>query len=49
MYLYKSHDVFASFLPLPCAIACGLLYIGLSKTIGPKSASAAFTTATASA
>jgi len=23
--------VFASFLPLPCAIACGLLYIVLSK------------------
>ena len=31
LYLYKFHDVFASFLPLPCAIACGLLYIVFSK------------------
>ena len=31
MYLYRYHDVFASYLPLPCAIACGLLYIAFSK------------------
>lgn len=36
LYFYKSHGVFASFLPLPCAIACGLLYIGLSKAFGPR-------------
>ena len=38
MYLYKSQDVFPSYLPLPCAIACGLLYIVFAKTIGPKPA-----------
>ena len=31
MYAYKYHGVFASYLPLPCAIACGLLYIAFSK------------------
>jgi high-affinity nickel-transport protein len=31
MWLYKTQGVFASYLPLPCAIACGLLYIVLSK------------------
>jgi 2-keto-4-pentenoate hydratase len=31
MWRYKTQDVFASYLPLPCAIACGLLYIVLSK------------------
>jgi NCS1 family nucleobase:cation symporter-1 len=31
MYFYHYHDVFASFLPLPCSIACGLLYIAFSK------------------
>jgi NCS1 family nucleobase:cation symporter-1 len=36
MYLYKAHGVFASFLTLPCAIACGLLYIAFSKAGGPR-------------
>ncbi|MDZ4851571.1 MAG: hypothetical protein SGI77_19950 [Pirellulaceae bacterium] len=36
MFLHLRHDVFASFLPLPTAIACGLFYIVLSKTIGPQ-------------
>jgi purine-cytosine permease-like protein len=36
MYLYKAHGVFASFLTLPCAIACGLLYIAFSKAAGPR-------------
>lgn len=40
MYFYKYQGVFASFLPLPCAIACALLYIVFSKTIGPKPATA---------
>jgi NCS1 family nucleobase:cation symporter-1 len=31
MYLYRAHGVFASYLPLPCAVACGLLYVLLSK------------------
>lgn len=35
MFLHLKHDVFASFLPLPTAIACGLLYIFLLKTMGP--------------
>ena len=38
MYLYRFHDVFASYLPLPCAIACGLLYILLSKWSGRPAA-----------
>ncbi len=36
MYAYVYHNVFASYLPLPTAIACGVLYIVLSKTIGGK-------------
>lgn len=40
MYLYKVHGVFASFLPLPCAVACGALYLILTKTFGPKPATA---------
>lgn len=36
IYLYRYQDVFASYLPLPTAIACGLLYILLSKAVGPK-------------
>lgn len=40
MYLYRYHGVFASFLPLPCSVACGLLYIVFSKTLGPKPANA---------
>ena len=35
MYLYRFQDVFASYLPLPTAIACGLLYIALSKLMNP--------------
>lgn len=35
MYAYQAHDVFASYLPLPCAVACGLLYILLSKMNRP--------------
>jgi NCS1 family nucleobase:cation symporter-1 len=31
MWLYKTQEVFASYLPLPCAVACGVLYIVLSK------------------
>jgi NCS1 family nucleobase:cation symporter-1 len=31
MWLYQTQGVFASYLPLPCAIACGLIYIVLSK------------------
>jgi nucleobase:cation symporter-1, NCS1 family len=38
MYLYRYQEVFASYLPLPTAVACGLLYIVLSKTVGPKPA-----------
>ncbi len=37
LYLHRSHDVFASFLPLPCAIATGLLYIVFSKLFASKS------------
>jgi NCS1 family nucleobase:cation symporter-1 len=40
MYAYKVHGVFASYLPLPCAIACGLLYILLSKLNGGRTAPA---------
>jgi hypothetical protein len=40
MYLYLKHEVFASFLPLPCSIACGVLYVVFSKSFGPKSAAA---------
>jgi nucleobase:cation symporter-1, NCS1 family len=40
MYLHFKLDVFASYLPLPCAIACGFLYIVFSKTIGPQPAQA---------
>jgi NCS1 family nucleobase:cation symporter-1 len=36
MYLYRYQEVFASYLPLPTAIACGLLYIVLTKSFGPK-------------
>jgi len=36
MYLNQYQGVFASYLPLPTAIGCGLLYILLSKAIGPK-------------
>lgn len=38
MYLYKFHGVFASFLPLPCAIACGLLYVVFMKMSAAKAA-----------
>jgi purine-cytosine permease-like protein len=31
MEAYVVHGVFASYLPLPCAISCGLLYVGLSR------------------
>ena len=36
MYAYLKHDVFASYLPLPTTIACGIFYVVLSKSIGPK-------------
>lgn len=36
MYAFVYHDVFASYLPLPTAFACGLLYVVFSKIIGPK-------------
>jgi NCS1 family nucleobase:cation symporter-1 len=35
MWLYQAQGVFASYLPLPSAIACGLLYIVLSRFTGP--------------
>ena len=34
LWLYMEKDVFASYLPLPAAIACGLLYLVLSKVAG---------------
>lgn len=34
IYLYRAHGVFASYLPLPCAMGCGLLYVLLSKIQG---------------
>lgn len=34
MYLAKFHGIFESYLPLPTAIACGLLYVVLSKAMG---------------
>ena len=37
MWLYKTQGVFASYLPLPCTIACGLLYILLSRLTGRES------------
>jgi len=42
MYAYEVHGVFASYLPLPCSIACGLLYVLLSKINGGQTASARF-------
>lgn len=33
LWLYRTQGVPAFFLPLPCWIACGLLYIGLSKLL----------------
>jgi nucleobase:cation symporter-1, NCS1 family len=36
LWLYLEKGVFASYLPLPAAIACGLLYIVLSKVAGGK-------------
>jgi nucleobase:cation symporter-1, NCS1 family len=38
LYLYRCHGVFASFLPLPCAIACAVLYVIFSWFLGPTSA-----------
>lgn len=35
MFLHLNWGVFASYLPLPTTIACGVLYIILTKTIGP--------------
>jgi len=35
MYAHLKLDVFASYLPLPTSIACGVLYVVLTKTIGP--------------
>ncbi len=35
MYAYVAHDVFASYLPLPSAVACGLIYLGLSRLTCP--------------
>jgi NCS1 family nucleobase:cation symporter-1 len=34
MFGYWKYDIFASYLPLPCAIACGLLYALLSRAGG---------------
>lgn len=38
LWLYRAHAVPAYFLPLPCWIACGVLYLGLSRVLGPRSA-----------
>ena len=38
MWLYKTQGVFASYLPLPCAIACGLIYMVLSKMAAREAA-----------
>jgi NCS1 family nucleobase:cation symporter-1 len=35
LWLHLAHGVFASYLPLPCAIACGLLYVLLAKRSSP--------------
>lgn len=35
-YLYLVHGVFASYLPLPCAVACGVLYLVFGRMFGPK-------------
>ncbi len=40
MYSYLEQDIFASYLPLPTSIACGLLYVVFTKTIGPQPARA---------
>ncbi len=36
MYAYLKHEVFTSYLPLPTTIACGILYVILSKWFGLK-------------
>ncbi len=36
MYLYRYHGVFASYLPLPTFVACGVLYIVLSKMLNRR-------------
>jgi NCS1 family nucleobase:cation symporter-1 len=38
LWLHRAHGVFASYLPLPCAIACGLLYILLARRSSPVAA-----------
>ena len=38
MWLYKTQGVFASYLPLPSAIACGLIYMVLSKMAAREAA-----------
>jgi NCS1 family nucleobase:cation symporter-1 len=38
MYLYRYHGVFASYLPLPTFLACGVIYLGLSKLMAPRTA-----------
>jgi nucleobase:cation symporter-1, NCS1 family len=40
MYLHLYQGVFASYLPLPTAIACGILYTVISKFMGLKTAPA---------
>jgi NCS1 family nucleobase:cation symporter-1 len=36
LWIYRQTGILASYLPLPSAIACGLLYIVLCKTIGSR-------------
>ena len=36
LWLYQERGVFASYLPLPAALACGLLYLLLTKVAGGK-------------
>lgn len=40
VFLHRSYGVFASYLPLPSAVACGLLYILLSKRSAPARSAA---------
>jgi NCS1 family nucleobase:cation symporter-1 len=38
LWLYRAHDIPAFFLPLPCWLACGVLYILFSKLLAPRAA-----------
>lgn len=36
LYLYKTQEISAFFLPLPCWLACGVLYVALSKLMNRR-------------